>query len=79
LSQNEVQMEIVEQQKKLIEVIQKQQESGNNNDLDKVNEEKVKAVKQIESIARKAIESISGQKWVSEQTANFQFPARFVC
>jgi sodium-coupled neutral amino acid transporter 10 len=59
--QNEVQMEIVEQQKKLIEVIQKQQESGNNNDLDKVNEEKVKAVKQIESIARKAIESISGQ------------------
>ncbi|EFA00767.1 putative sodium-coupled neutral amino acid transporter 10 [Tribolium castaneum] len=59
--QNEVQKEMVEQQKKLIEVIQKHQEIVQNKDIDKVNEEKVKAVKQIESIARKAIESISGQ------------------
>ena len=56
--QNEVQKEIVEQQKKLIEVIQKHQE---NQDVDKVNEEKVKAVKQIEDIAKRAIESISGK------------------
>ncbi|XP_044269478.1 putative sodium-coupled neutral amino acid transporter 10 [Tribolium madens] len=59
--QNEVQKEMVEQQKKLIEVIQKHQEIVQNKDIDKVNEEKVKAVKQIESIARKAIESISGK------------------
>ncbi|KAL1505210.1 hypothetical protein ABEB36_004824 [Hypothenemus hampei] len=51
--QNEMQQEIVKQQKKLIEVIEKQQE-------DKTKEEKLKAVKEIESIALKAIEKISG-------------------
>ncbi|XP_030757930.1 putative sodium-coupled neutral amino acid transporter 10 [Sitophilus oryzae] len=50
--QNEVQEEIVKQQKKLIEVIQEQNQQ-------KVNEEKMKAVKEIESIALKAIEKIS--------------------
>lgn len=57
--QNEVQREIVEQQKKLIEVIQRQQLETGNNDV--VNEEKVKAVKEIKNMAMKAIESISGQ------------------
>lgn len=57
--QNEVQREIVEQQKKLIEVIQRQQQETGNIDI--VNEEKVKAVKEIKNMAMKAIESISGQ------------------
>ncbi|KAJ8975584.1 hypothetical protein NQ317_000013 [Molorchus minor] len=60
--QNEVQKEIVEQQKKLIEVIQSQQKNVETNEVHKVHEEKVKAMKQIESIALKAIEKISGGK-----------------
>ncbi|KAG5896316.1 hypothetical protein JTB14_030520 [Gonioctena quinquepunctata] len=55
--QNEVQKEIVAQQKKLIEVIQSQQKKENKDD--QVKEEKLKAVKEIESIALKAIEKIS--------------------
>ncbi|KAJ8929127.1 hypothetical protein NQ314_018212 [Rhamnusium bicolor] len=60
--QNEVQKEIVEQQKKLIEAIKNQQKNVEVNDIDKVNEEKLKAVKQIESIALKAIQKISAGK-----------------
>ncbi|XP_066141047.1 putative sodium-coupled neutral amino acid transporter 10 [Euwallacea fornicatus] len=62
--QNEVQQEIVKQQKKLIEVIEKQQEK-------KEHEEKleaeIQAVKEIESIALKAIEKISGDMKQNEQ------------
>lgn len=50
--QNEVQEEIVKQQKKLIEVIEQQQDQ-------KAKEEKLKAVKEIEIIALQAIEKIS--------------------
>ncbi|XP_023015972.1 uncharacterized protein [Leptinotarsa decemlineata] len=57
--QNEVQKEIVKQQKKLIEVIQSQQRKNEDNH-DSVKEEKLKAVKEIETIALKAIEKISG-------------------
>lgn len=57
--QNEVQKEIVEQQKQLLEVIKKHQETENEQGLDEVKQEKMKAVKQIESIALKAIEKIS--------------------
>ncbi|KAJ8940428.1 hypothetical protein NQ318_009221 [Aromia moschata] len=56
--QSEVQKEIVEQQKKLLEVIQNQQKNAEETDIHKVNEEKVKAMKQIQSIALKAIEKI---------------------
>ncbi|CAG9769376.1 unnamed protein product [Ceutorhynchus assimilis] len=55
--QNKVQGELVEQQKKLIEVLSKRED-------EKAKEEKliaeIKAVKEIESIALKAIEKISG-------------------
>ncbi|CAH1173781.1 unnamed protein product [Phaedon cochleariae] len=56
--QNEVQKEIVEQQKKLIEVIQNQQKKEENEKV-VIAEEKLKAVKKIESIALQAIEKIS--------------------
>lgn len=60
--QNEVQKEIVEQQKKLIEVIQSQQKIKEDLDKDKVNEEKLRAVKEIKNIALRAIEKISGKE-----------------
>lgn len=63
--QNEVHQQLLEQQKKLIEVIKKQQEALENekqqNDIEKVQKEKLEAVKQIESIAKKAIESLSNK------------------
>lgn len=60
--QNEVQKEIVEQQKKLMEAIKKQQIQADPNKVDKVKEEKLKAVKEIQNIALKAIEKISGKE-----------------
>lgn len=56
--QNEVQQQLVEQQKKLIEVIKQLETEKQHNDIEK---EKMEAVKQIESIAKKAIESLSGK------------------
>ncbi|CAH1963734.1 unnamed protein product [Acanthoscelides obtectus] len=58
--QNEVQKELVENQKKILEVIQSQQKKDESRNVEKLNEEKVKAVKQIQDIAQKAIEKISG-------------------
>lgn len=65
--QNEVQIEIVEQQKKLMEVIKNQQIQVDPNKVDKVKEEKLKAVKEIQNIALKAIEKISGKDEDKEQ------------
>lgn len=57
--QNEVQQKLVEQQKQLIEVIiQQQQALENEKQQKKSNQEQLEAVKQIESIAKKAIESL---------------------
>lgn len=60
--QNEVQKEIVEQQKKLMEVIESQKIQHDSHKVDKVKEEKLKAVKEIQNIALKAIEKISEQE-----------------
>lgn len=64
VKQSEVQQQLVEQQKQLLEVI-KQQALENKeklNEMEKVKKEKMEAVKQIESIAKKAIETLSGNE-----------------
>ncbi|XP_050304365.1 putative sodium-coupled neutral amino acid transporter 10 [Anthonomus grandis grandis] len=72
--QNAVQEEIVKQQKKLIEAIEKQQKEKAEEDKLKA---EIKAVKEIESIALRAIEKISGdpkenKKIVAELEKNVQ-------
>lgn len=68
--QNEVQMQLMQQQQQLIEVLvgEKQKEA-----LEKVQQKKLEAVKQIETIAKQAIESLavkeSAEKAAAEKAA----------
>lgn len=60
--QNEVQMQIVQQQQQILEVIKQQHEvlvnEKQKEEIEKVQQKKLEAVKQIESIAKQAIESL---------------------